>query len=127
MTQGDLFAPAPANIVFTVTADVARIAREIGEGMLRPFEVALARTEIRAQAESLWGKVHPDTLSVTAVAVDGTQVTRFSSGVSWPHDQQAMTALEEAISSGQTVWQGNAASYTVTRQDAPVWPSVFRH
>lgn len=127
MTQGELITEAPANIVFPGTADPARVAQHIGEELLRPFGVELARAEIRAQANPFWGTARPASLSVTAVGTDGTQVTRYSANASWPHEQPAITALEHAISSGQATWTDSVASYTLTLQGVPERPGVFRH
>jgi len=127
MTQGERLTEAPANIVFPVDFDLDRVAREIGEHLLRPFEVDLARTVIRARADSFWNAVDPVTLSVTAVAVDGTLITRFCTSAPWPHRQQAVTLLEKAVASRQVKWEGNTASFTLSLQDAPELPGVFRH
>lgn len=126
MTQGDLLTPAPANIVFTVTKASACLAREIGEEMLRPFGVSLARVEVRARTE-VTGTVRAGSLHVTATGEDGMQVARFSARTNWPHDQAALTLLEGLISSEEATWDGDLASYALTLQEAPELPRVFRH
>jgi len=127
MTQGELLSVAPANIIFPSRLDVGRVAKEIGEAMLAAFEIPLAGLHVTALTDPRTGLMHSGSLSVTATGTDGMTVSHFSARQEGPHHPAAASLLEQAARQDLAFWDDDRVNYTLTLQDAPTLPGVFRH